>query len=126
MNSNENMKQKDWTEALRDRLKDAQIAPPAEGWEKPLPIPQIKGAHSSPRRSWGWVAAAAAAVLAAVVIVTTTDIFAPHKSGELAVILESQQVNSSTVECCMLTYCPSRPTIVPYVSILNIESNEAT
>ncbi len=96
-NRNEYMKQKDWTEALRDRLKDAQIAPPAEGWEEPLPIPQIKGTHSSPRRNWGWVAAAtAAAVLAAVVVVTTTDIFAPHKSGELAVILESQQVNRST------------------------------
>ncbi|MBR3022402.1 MAG: hypothetical protein IKH59_08590 [Bacteroidaceae bacterium] len=102
------MKQKDWTEALRDRLKDAQIAPPAEGWEEPLPNTPLsppviggqkprKGVHSSPRRNWGWVTAAtAAAVLAAVVVVTTTDIFAPHKSGELAVILESQQVNRST------------------------------
>ncbi len=106
MNSNENMKQKDWTEALRDRLKDAQIAPPAEGWEEPLPNTPLsppviggqkprKGVQPSPRRNWGWVAAAAA-VLAVVVVVTTTDIFAPHKSGELAVISESQQVNEST------------------------------
>lgn len=107
MNSNENMKQKDWTEALRDRLKDAQIAPPAEGWEEPLPNTPLSppviggqkpltGGTPSHRRSWGWVAAAAAAVLAAVVVVTTTDIFAPRKSGELAVILESQQDNRST------------------------------
>ena len=106
MNSNENMKQKDWTEALRDRLKDAQMTPPAEGWEEPLPTPlsppviggqkPITGGTPSHRRSWGWVAAAAAAVLAVIVVVTTTDIFAPHKSGELAVILESQQVNRST------------------------------
>lgn len=101
------MKQKDWTEALRDRLKDAQIAPPAEGWEEPLPNTPLSppviggqkpltGGTPSHRRSWGWVAAAAAAVLAAVVVVTTTDIFAPRKSGELAVISESQQDNRST------------------------------
>lgn len=76
---NDDMKQKnDWTDAVRRRLKDAELPPPADGWErlaKPHSIPPLKGrepSHSSFRRGKGeailWIAAAAA-VLAAVLIV---------------------------------------------------------
>jgi len=76
---NKEMKpQKDWTEALRDQLKDAQVSPPADGWERlaePQPIPPLTGketSHPSFWRSMGettvWLAAAAA-VLAAVLII---------------------------------------------------------
>ena len=79
MKNNKDMKpQKDWTDALRDRLKDAQMTPPANGWERlaePHPIPPLKGREPSRpsfRRGKGkttlWLAAAAA-MLAAVLII---------------------------------------------------------
>lgn len=69
----------DWTDALRDRLRDAQAEPPADGWEK---LARELAAPASPMphrptlaRRWWPAAAAAAAVLVAVLLIgrPTTD-----------------------------------------------------
>lgn len=65
----------DWTDALRDRLRDAQAEPPADGWEK-LAKELAASASASPTperptlaRRWWPAAAAAAAVLVAVLLI---------------------------------------------------------
>ena len=63
---NRNKKHTDWTDALRDRLQDAEL-PLADGWsvpESPV-VPARSGAHWA---GWGWALAGAAAVLAAVLL----------------------------------------------------------
>lgn len=70
----------DWTDALRDRLRDAQAEPPKDGWER---LAQELSAPSAPvqrptlvRRWWPVAAAAAAVALIAVLVInrpTTND-----------------------------------------------------